>query len=119
MSSQHQAAIVDREEGDKLHDQEHALEMEHEHLVENGTPLREIPVSVSNLPRILGLGLIRVYQATLSKTIPSGTCRFYPTCSHYGYEAIVKHGLFKGSGLAIWRVARCQPFSEGGYDPVP
>ena len=83
------------------------------------TALRDIPVTASNLPRIAGLGLIRFYQLTLSKAIPSGTCRFYPTCSHYGYQAIVKHGLIKGSGLAVWRVARCQPFSKGGYDPVP
>jgi len=55
----------------------------------------------------------------LSRGLPSGTCRFYPTCSHYAYQAIVKHGLIRGSGLAIWRVLRCQPFSQGGFDPVP
>jgi putative membrane protein insertion efficiency factor len=103
-------------------DHEHAMEEighEHEHAHEDEPSLREIPVTVQNLPRMAGLSLIRVYQATLSKAIPAGICRFYPTCSHYGYQAIVKHGLVKGSGLAIWRVARCQPFSKGGYDPVP
>ena len=86
---------------------------------ENETSLRDIPITMANVPRLAGLGAIRFYQATLSRAIPAGTCRFYPTCSHYGYQAIVKHGLIKGSGLAVWRVARCQPFSKGGYDPVP
>jgi putative membrane protein insertion efficiency factor len=105
-------------EHDHMHD--HAMDdLGLEHEPEHETAFRDIPVTASNLPRLAGLGLIRVYQMTLSKTIPSGTCRFYPTCSHYGYQAIVKHGLIKGSGLAVWRVARCQPFSKGGYDPVP
>ena len=65
------------------------------------------------------LWLIRLYQMTLSKTIPPGSCRFYPTCSHYGYEAIEVHGVIKGSGMAIWRVVRCNPWSKGGFDPVP
>ena len=46
-------------------------------------------------------------------------CRFEPTCSHYGYQAIDKYGLVKGGWLAAKRVARCQPFNPGGYDPVP
>ena len=101
---------------------DHTIEkpgFEHAHDHENEPSLRDIPITVSNLPRLAGLGLIRFYQMTFSRTLPAGTCRFYPTCSNYGYQAIVKHGLFKGSGLAIWRVARCQPFSKGGYDPVP
>ena len=91
----------------------------HDHVHGEETPLREIPFTVSNLPKLPALALIRVYQATFSKTIPQGSCRFTPTCSHYGYQAIVKHGLLKGSALATWRVLRCQPFSKGGYDPVP
>jgi putative membrane protein insertion efficiency factor len=63
--------------------------------------------------------LIRLYQLTFSRLMPQGSCRFYPTCSHYGYQAIYRHGLFKGGWLATWRVLRCQPFSRGGYDPVP
>lgn len=65
------------------------------------------------------LWLIRGYQRTLAKTLPADTCRFYPTCSHYGYEAIEKYGTIKGGGMAIWRVMRCNPWSKGGHDPVP
>jgi len=89
----------------------------HDHLLEPG--LREIPLTLNNLPRLPALALIRLYQLTLSRGLPSGTCRFSPTCSHYAYQAIAKHGLIRGSGLAIWRVLRCQPFSRGGFDPVP
>lgn len=46
-------------------------------------------------------------------------CRFYPTCSHYGIEAIEIHGAIKGSYLTIKRIGRCQPCCQGGYDPVP
>ena len=64
------------------------------------------------------LGLIRLYQMTLSKMLPP-SCRFTPSCSHYGYDAIAKYGALKGGWLAIKRVARCHPFNPGGYDPVP
>ncbi len=47
------------------------------------------------------------------------TCKFTPTCSQYGIEAIEKHGAIKGLLLTIWRILRCNPFSKGGYDPVP
>ena len=80
--------------------------------------LREIPLTWSNLPRLPALALIRLYQLTISRALPGGVCRFYPTCSHYAYQAIAKYGLFKGGWMASWRVLRCQPFSAGGYDPV-
>ena len=64
------------------------------------------------------LWFIRAYQFVLSPLLPS-SCRFYPTCSHYGYEAIEKYGVLKGGWLTIKRLARCQPFCKGGYDPVP
>lgn len=80
--------------------------------------LRDLPVRLSTLPRWPLLALIRLYQATVSRAIPSDTCRFYPTCSHYGYQAIYKHGAIKGTLMAIWRVLRCNPFNPGGYDPV-
>jgi putative membrane protein insertion efficiency factor len=73
---------------------------------------------IQEAPKKILLLLIRIYQMTLSKTLPPNTCRFYPTCSHYGYQAIEKYGVFKGSLLAVWRVLRCNPFNPGGYDPL-
>jgi putative membrane protein insertion efficiency factor len=81
--------------------------------------LRELPVTLWNIPRFLLLALIRLYQATLSRALPPDTCRFYPTCSHYGYQAIYKYGVLKGGVMATWRVLRCNPFNKGGFDPVP
>jgi hypothetical protein len=66
----------------------------------------------------MALGLIKLYQNTVSRVLPD-VCRFQPTCSHYAVEAIKKHGLARGSWLAAKRITRCNPFSEGGYDPVP
>jgi putative membrane protein insertion efficiency factor len=68
--------------------------------------------------KYLLMSLIRIYQMTFSRVMPP-SCRFTPSCSHYGYEAIRKHGALKGSWLAVKRIARCQPFNPGGYDPVP
>ncbi|AWN22539.1 membrane protein insertion efficiency factor YidD [Deinococcus irradiatisoli] len=62
---------------------------------------------------------VRVYQRRLSPLKAAPTCRFTPTCSQYAVEAIEKHGALKGGWLALWRVARCQPFNPGGFDPVP
>ena len=62
--------------------------------------------------------MIRFYQKYLSP-LKRGKCPYYPTCSAYGLEAIQKYGALKGSLLAIWRILRCNPFSHGGYDPVP
>ncbi|MDN4607804.1 membrane protein insertion efficiency factor YidD [Sporosarcina highlanderae] len=64
------------------------------------------------------IGLIKLYQKIISPLTPP-SCRFYPTCSHYGVEAIQKHGALKGSWLAIRRISKCHPFHEGGFDPVP
>ena len=62
--------------------------------------------------------LIRLYQHTLSQVMPS-SCRFYPSCSEYSYQAISKYGVFKGGWMGIRRISRCHPFHPGGYDPVP
>jgi putative membrane protein insertion efficiency factor len=74
---------------------------------------------LARLPQTMLLGLIRLYQLTFSRLMPPNTCRFYPTCSRYGFQAVQKHGVIKGSALAAWRVLRCNPFNPGGYDPVP
>ena len=88
------------------------------HDYSNEPRLRDMPRTPWNLPRIAVLALIRLYQMTLSKGMPANTCRFYPSCSHYGYQAVYKYGALKGSAMAIWRVLRCNPFNPGGYDPV-
>jgi putative membrane protein insertion efficiency factor len=68
----------------------------------------------------VSLFLIRAYQFTLGPILGAfGGCRYTPTCSHYGYEAIQKHGFLRGWKLALTRIARCHPWHEGGYDPVP
>ena len=64
------------------------------------------------------MGLIRLYQRTISRALPP-SCRFYPSCSDYGYEAVAKYGAIRGSWLALKRVSRCHPLNPGGYDPVP
>ncbi len=64
------------------------------------------------------LFLIKIYQYGISPYTPA-TCRFQPTCSHYTKEALEKHGLFKGSLLAIKRIGSCHPWGKSGYDPVP
>jgi putative membrane protein insertion efficiency factor len=68
--------------------------------------------------KALALGCIRLYQHTLSRMLPS-SCRFVPSCSEYGYEAIERYGIIRGGGLAIWRILRCNPWGGHGYDPVP
>lgn len=61
---------------------------------------------------------IRVYQSTLSRVLPP-SCRFVPSCSQYGYEAIQRYGPWRGGWLALKRIVRCHPFHPGGLDPVP
>lgn len=61
---------------------------------------------------------IEFYQVFIGP-LKGHTCRFYPTCSEYVKEAIVKYNLFKGLWLGLKRILRCHPFSLGGYDPVP
>jgi putative membrane protein insertion efficiency factor len=62
--------------------------------------------------------LIKVWQRTFSQVLPP-SCRFTPSCSQYGVEAIQKYGALKGGWLTLKRIGRCHPFNPGGYDPVP
>ncbi|WP_216829168.1 membrane protein insertion efficiency factor YidD [Alkalihalobacterium elongatum] len=64
------------------------------------------------------MGIIYIYQKVISPLKPP-TCRFHPTCSHYGLEAIKRFGAVKGSWLTIKRILKCHPFHPGGFDPVP
>ena len=64
------------------------------------------------------LKVIRFYQTAVSPLFPP-RCRFIPTCSQYGLEAIERFGALKGGALTLWRILRCNPWSRGGYDPVP
>ncbi|MFW6438076.1 MAG: membrane protein insertion efficiency factor YidD [Armatimonadota bacterium] len=68
--------------------------------------------------RKAAIGLIRLYQRTLSRALPP-SCRFTPTCSEYTAQAILTHGLLRGGWMGVKRICRCHPWSEGGYDPVP
>jgi len=77
------------------------------------------------LPQYFLIGLIKIYQKTLSfdhgwlkHLYPHGYCRYYPTCSEYAIQAIEKHGAIKGTFKASWRILRCNPWSKGGFDPV-
>lgn len=69
------------------------------------------------MSRVL-IALIRVYQYAISPMLGQ-RCKFYPSCSNYAIEALRVHGPIKGTGLAAWRVMRCNPFSDGGVDHVP
>jgi len=78
---------------------------------------------VLSLPRMTVLGLIRLYQKTISpdhgwfkSLFTNGYCRFYPTCSEYGYQTIKKNGLVVGVFKSAWRVLRCNPWTKGGVD---
>lgn len=64
------------------------------------------------------LAVLAVYKRWLSPALPA-SCRFTPTCSEYAAEAIARHGALHGSALALWRIARCNPFARGGLDLVP
>jgi putative membrane protein insertion efficiency factor len=70
--------------------------------------------------KYLLMGLIRLYQIVLSPVVNwrGPVCKFEPSCSHYGYEAVKTHGAVRGGGMTVWRVLRCNPWSSGGYDPV-
>ncbi len=62
--------------------------------------------------------VIRAYQVTISPLF-AGSCRYFPSCSQYTYEAVTRYGWLRGSWMGMKRIGRCQPFARGGYDPVP
>ena len=65
------------------------------------------------------LACIKGYRKYISGLKGYSSCKYYPTCSTYALEAINKYGAWKGGLLSLWRILRCNPFSKGGYDPVP
>lgn len=71
-----------------------------------------------NLLKYILIALIRFYQGAISPLTPP-SCRFVPTCSQYGIEAIQKYGAFKGGWLTLKRLSRCHPWGGSGFDPVP
>lgn len=73
---------------------------------------------ISVVPRTVLILLVRTYQIVLSPLLPV-SCRYYPSCSTYAIEALDRHGALRGGWLTLRRLARCNPFRPGGYDPVP
>ena len=73
--------------------------------------------AVIRLPAVLLVGVIRLYQLTIAKTLPP-RCRFHPSCSEYAMQSLRGRGLVRGGAAAVWRVLRCGPWSGGGLDPV-
>lgn len=78
--------------------------------------MRGVLVFFWKLPRYLLVAGVRLYQITLSPYLGK-QCRFQPTCSHYFIEAVHKYGAVRGSLQGAWRICRCNPFCQGGYDP--
>lgn len=70
------------------------------------------------LPQRIFLAIITFYQKYISPQLGSN-CRYYPTCSHYTYEAIARYGVARGGWMGMRRIGRCHPFAKGGFDPVP
>ncbi|MBM7000114.1 membrane protein insertion efficiency factor YidD [bacterium] len=80
--------------------------------------MRWLASHLARIPRWIALCLIRFYRSCISPMFPA-CCRFVPSCSQYAVTAIERFGLMRGGWLAIKRIGRCHPLSEGGYDPVP
>ena len=67
-------------------------------------------------PLWLALAVVYAYRLTLGMLVPSGTCKYHPSCSQYALDALRKHGVVAGSARSLWRLARCNPWSQGGVD---
>ena len=79
-------------------------------------PLHALRTTVWRLPRLLLVGVVRLYQGAVSPWLPA-TCRYSPTCSQYAVLALREYGAVRGSVLAAWRILRCNPWGGHGYDP--
>ena len=79
---------------------------------------RAVGAAAKSLSAWLLLAFLRLYMLLLAPFV-GGACKFYPSCSNYAYEAVSRHGARRGSVLAIKRLLRCRPFTQGGFDPVP
>lgn len=77
-----------------------------------------VKIGMINMLKKIMVGIIRFYQIVISPLKPP-TCRFYPTCSHYGLESVKRFGALKGGWLTVKRIVKCHPFHPGGFDPVP
>jgi len=79
-------------------------------------PFRRVAALVVRLPSLGLIGLVKLYQVTLSPLV-GRQCRFHPTCSNYFIEAVKKYGAIRGAARGILRICRCHPWHSGGYDP--
>lgn len=79
----------------------------------------DLPTSfVGHALRLAAAGAVRIYQLVVSPWLPP-SCRFSPTCSEYARQALIRHGILRGTWMSLRRLSRCHPFCSGGYDPVP
>lgn len=92
------------------------LDMANRQIARGAAGFRLLLALIGGLPAKVLIGLVRVYQYTISPLIGQ-RCRFYPSCSNYFIEAIRKYGALRGSIRGIWRILRCNPWSPGGIDP--
>ncbi len=81
--------------------------------------IKKIFKFLSDILKSIIIGMVKFYRVAISPYKGGACCKYIPTCSQYALEALEKYGPFKGSFLAIKRILRCNPFSKGGYDPVP
>lgn len=80
--------------------------------------LSQVMGFVRKVPVLALVGMIRAYQSVISP-MTGPTCKYYPSCSQYALTAVRRHGALRGTGLALWRLLRCNPWSLGGVDDVP